>query len=86
MPSQELKNLSPAALKAAMTGGTEEWGERASVYEHIGYVEPQRSRGGHYLKCRCGCERKAKYRAMFNGICMAEGCEFSVHRFVRAAR
>lgn len=68
-----------------MRGGTVEWGERASIREHIGYVEPQDARGGHYLKCRCGCGRKAKFRAMFNGICMAEGCELSMHRMVRQA-
>lgn len=78
-----LNNLSPAALAAAMRGGTAEWGEYASIREHVGYVEPQTARGGHYLKCRCGCGRKAKHRAMFNGICMAEGCELSMHRFVK---
>lgn len=77
----DLRKLSAPALKAAMTGGTTEWGERASINEHIGYVEPQDARGGHYRKCRCGCEGKAKFRAMFNGICMYEGCELSATRF-----
>jgi hypothetical protein len=77
----DLGKLSPAALAAAMKGGTDEWGQRASILEHVGYVEPQTGRGGHYLKCRCGCGQRAKHRAMFNGICMAEGCELSMRRF-----
>lgn len=81
----DLNKLSKPALAAAMKGGTDEWGERASIFEHVGYVEPQTARRGHYLKCRCGCEGRAKHRAMFNGICMAEGCELSMRRFVKAA-
>lgn len=81
-----LNDLSPAALAAAMRGGTAEWGQRASINEHVGYVEPQDARGGHYLKCRCGCGDRAKFRAMFNGICMYEACELACHRFVRQSR
>lgn len=80
------KDMSPAAMRAAMKGGTVEWGQRASIKEHVGYVEKQDARGGHYLKCRCGCGGKAKYRAMFNGICMSEACELSAHRFVKTGR
>lgn len=79
-----LDKLSPAALSAAMRGGTAEWGHRASIREHVGYVERQDARGPNYIKCRCGCGGKAKYRAMFNGICMSEGCELSMHRFVKS--
>lgn len=75
-----MDKLSPAALSAALRGGTMEWGQRASIAEHIGYVEPQDARGRHYLKCRCGCRGKAKFRVMFNGICMHEGCELSARR------
>jgi len=82
----DLNKLSKPALAAAMRGGTVEWGKRASVFEHIGYVEPQDARRGHYRKCRCGCGGKAKFRAMFNGVCMYEGCELSVHRFVKTRR
>lgn len=81
--SDDLNKLSASALSAAMRGGTAEWGQRASIMEHVGYVEPQTARGRHYRKCGCGCGRKAKYRAMFNGICMSEGCELSMHRFVK---
>lgn len=79
-------DMSPAALSAALRGGTVEWGERASIKEHIGYVEKQDARHGHYLKCRCGCGQRAKFRAMFNGICMYEGCELSAHRFAKLRR
>ncbi len=80
-----MKELSPAALSAAMRGGIAEWGQRASIKEHVGYVEQQAARRGRYLKCRCGCGQRAKHRAMFNGICMAEGCELSMRRFVKDA-
>lgn len=82
----DLSKLSPQALSAAMRGGTAEWGQRASINEHVGYVEPQDARRGHYLKCHCGCGGKAKFRSMFNGICMYEGCELSAHRFARQDR
>lgn len=82
----DFSRLSRQAKDAAARGGISEWGERASIREHVGYVEPQTARGPNYCKCRCGCGRKAKYRAMFNGICMGEGCEISMHRFVREAR
>lgn len=82
----DLKNLSPTALRAAMRGGTAEWGQRASISEHIGYVERQDARGQNYRKCRCGCGTKAKFRAMFNGICMYEGCELSAYRFAKRER
>lgn len=84
--TDDLSKLSPAALAAAMRGGTAEWGRRACVGEHIGYVEPQDARRGQYRKCRCGCAGKAKFRAMFNGICMYSGCELSVRRFVKHQR
>lgn len=73
--TRDLTKLSSSALSAAMRGGTVEWGN----------VEPQTARGANYLKCRCGCGRKAKFRAMFNGVCMYEGCEMAAHRFVRSA-
>jgi len=76
----EINKLSPAALKAAVRTGIAEWGQRASIFEHALYVEPQDARRGHYRKCWCGCGRKAKFRLMANGICMSEGCELSMHR------
>lgn len=76
-----LKDLSPAALKAAMRGGTDAWGEHGSVFAHVLYVEPQDARRGRYRKCHCGCGGKAKFRGMANGVCLAEGCELSMHRW-----
>ncbi len=80
MPHPSLNNLSPQALKAAMQGGTQAWGQWGSIDRHVFYVERQDARRGHYLKCRCGCGGKAKFRLMANGICMGEGCELSMHR------
>jgi hypothetical protein len=79
----DLNKLSQPALKAALRTGTQEWGQRASIHEHMIWVEPQTERKGHYLKCRCGCGKKAKFRAMANGICMAEGCELSLRRWAK---
>ncbi len=79
----KLNELSPAALKAAMEGGMEEWGQHGSIFQHRLYVEPQDARGGHYRKCRCGCGTKAKFRLMANGVCMSEGCELSLRRAVK---
>ena len=79
----DLKELSPAALSAAMRGGTDQWGRWGSIEQHLMYVEPQTARGSHYLKCRCSCNGKAKYRVMANGVCMGEGCELSMRRRAR---
>lgn len=81
--SVDLSKLSRAALSAAMRGGTNAWGQYASAEKHIGYVEPQDARRGHYRKCHCGCGKRAKFRAMFNGVCLYEGCEISAHRLVK---
>ncbi len=78
---RSLNELTPAALRAAMTGGPVEWGQRGSVLEHILYAEPQTARRGHYLKCRCGCGGRARFRGMANGVCLAEGCELSIRRW-----
>lgn len=79
----ELNKLSPAALGAAMKTGTESWGMAASIKDHATWAEPQDARKGHYKKCHCGCGKKAKWRLMANGICMGEGCELSVRRWVK---
>jgi hypothetical protein len=81
----KLNDLSPAALSAAMRGGTDLWGQWGSAGDHVMYVEPvhadQRRR-----KCRCGCRRWHTHRAMAHGVCLGTGCELSMHRFARGAR
>ncbi len=78
-----LSGLSPQAFKAALRTGTKGWGQRGSLFDHALYVEPQGARRGHYLKCRCGCGGKARFRLMANGVCMSEGCELSLRRRIR---
>ena len=82
----ELKKLSPAALKAAMSGGTEAWGRWGSIERHIVYIEPQPPRRGQYCKCHCGCGGKARFQAKANGVGVAQGCELSMRRFAAHAR
>jgi hypothetical protein len=79
--SVDLSKLSPAELKAAMTGGTEGWGQRASIADHVIYVKtclPTRR------KCRCGCNRRKTHGLYANGIIMASGCELSMRREAKA--
>ena len=78
-----LSKLSPAALRAAMQGGTQQWGKWGSIAAHVLYVEPQDARRGYYRKCHCGCGQKAKFRLMANGVCMGEGCELSMRRLAK---
>lgn len=80
-----LNDLSPAALKAAMTGGTAGWGVHGSSRSHVRYSEPfpkqeWRRRG----KCHCGCGKKETHLGMANGVSLMSGCELSVARWVRA--
>jgi len=83
MGSSDFNRMSPAALAAAMRGGTAEWGTRASATEHIRYAEPTEHRR---KRCRCGCKGAATHRGMANGICLKSwGCELSVRRWVRNA-
>lgn len=76
----DLNKLSPAALAAAMRGGTSSWGQWGSVLDHAVYVEPQTPNRGQYRKCHCGCGGKAKFGLMANGMCMSVGCELSMRR------
>lgn len=57
----DLTALSAPALSAAMRGGTAEWGEYASAFDHVRYAHqlteqdwPKRKR----RMCRCGCRKK----------------------------
>lgn len=76
----KLNDLSPAALKAAMTGGTSEWGTRASCVEHVRYCEPIYSRSRR--RCYCGCGKRASHVGKANGIALSSGCEMAMKRWV----
>lgn len=79
-----LTRLSPAALSAAMRGGTAEWGERASCFEHVRYCEPiPRDHWKRRRMCRCGCRKRETHSGKANGIALMSGCELEVRRWVR---
>lgn len=77
-----LNDLSPAALKAAMTGGTSSWGQWGSATEHGVYVEPA-NLGRRWRKCHCGCGKRATHRGAANGVTLSLGCELAMRRFAR---
>ena len=79
-----LNDLSPAALKAALRGGTERWGRWGSI-GHIRYAEPIVGRKGR-RKCRCGCGGRRTHMGMANGVALTGGCELSMRRWVRDGR
>ncbi len=81
----DLKSLSPQALRAAMMGGTEAWGEWGSSAHHSVYVEPV-NLGRHWRKCRCGCGKRATHHVAANGVALLLGCEFKAHQFARYLR
>lgn len=76
-----INRLSPAALSAAMRGGTAGWGQRASATEHVRYVEPIAPRSRR--RCYCGCGRRATHSGYANGISLIDGCELSMRRWAR---
>lgn len=79
-----LNDLSPAALKAAMTTGVSGWGRWGSAERHALYVEPaipaMRRR-----KCHCGCGGRISHMTAANGVGLFWGCELSAHRFAKEA-
>lgn len=74
-----LNNLPPEALKAAMIGGTESWGQWGSADQHIRYI--QRAPSALRRRCNCGCKRRASHSGMANGVCLTSGCELSMRRW-----
>ncbi len=77
----ELNKLSPNALKAAVRGGTESWGQWASAAHHARYIEPLSPRSR--LRCHCGCKQRATHSGKANGISLAHGCELSMRRWIK---
>ena len=81
MPA-DLSKLSPAALKAAMTSGTDGWGRWGGLATHARYMEPYESR----RRCRCGCRKRVTHAGRANGVTLATGCAMSMARWVRDGR
>jgi hypothetical protein len=80
----DLSKLPPAALRAAMTGGTAGWGFHSNGMEHVRYIQPIPGSGpGGRRKCRCGCGRRATHLGMANGLALTHGCEMKMRRWVR---
>lgn len=76
----DLKELSPQALRAAMRGGTDQWGTYGSSDAHVRYMEPIWPTWRR--RCPC-CKRRATHKRMANGVCLGTGCELSVRRWVK---
>lgn len=77
-----LSCLPPAALEAAMRGGTESWGQWGSAEHHMLYVVdavPSMRR----RKCRCGCGRLKTHMVAANGVGLYWACEFSARRWAQ---
>lgn len=80
----DLNKLSPAALSAAMRGGTAGWGQVASATEHIRYAQSVRPTSRR--KCRCGCNRRATHMGMANGMALTSGCQLAIQRWIKTGR
>lgn len=77
----DLNKLPPAALSAAMRGGTAGWGQWGSVADHVRYAQPVRPASRR--KCRCGCDKRATHLGMANGVAMATGCQLGIQRWIK---
>lgn len=64
--------------RLASPGG---WGEVGSV-AHVRYSEKITYPGGRRF-CHCGCGRRVTHAGMANGVCLTQGCELSIARWVR---
>jgi len=76
----DLNNLSPNALKAAMQGGTDGWGQHGSSTDHVRYAQPVSPRSRR--RCNCGCKQRSTHLGMANGVALRDGCELSMARWV----
>lgn len=79
----DLNKLSHQALSAAMRGGTSGWGQVGSSTDHVRYSEPLPKRRGRRKNCHCGCGKRVTHAGMANGLCLGQGCEMSMARWVR---
>jgi hypothetical protein len=79
-----LNELTPAALSAAMRGGTSGWGQVASAAEHVRYSQPAQPTSRR--KCHCGCNRRATHMGMANGMALTSGCQLAIQRWIKTGR
>ena len=58
-----------------------DFGKIGSALKHKRYMDfvDKKSR----KKCLCGCETRANFMGMANGVCLIIGCEIYVRRWVR---
>lgn len=56
------------------------WGSHGSIdmQRYIQAKDPKSRR-----RCHCGCKQRSTHLGMANGVCLAEGCELSMRRWVR---
>lgn len=57
------------------------FGKYGSATEHQRYVEKNTYRKQRV--CSCGCNTTATSKGMANGVCLIEGCDLRVRRWVR---
>lgn len=77
----DINKLPPAALSAAMRGGTAAWGQHGSSQAHIRYAHPVQPRSRR--RCHCGCGKRATHLGMANGVALVTGCELAIARWVK---
>ena len=82
----KFNELSPAALKAALVGGTDAWGQWGSAADHVRYAEPYRPDDRRRRNCSCGCKKRSTHMGRTNGITLMSGCELRVARWVKQGR
>jgi hypothetical protein len=74
--------VTPDEVRARLEGGAE-FGTWGSAMEHRRYVELIPGRYRNRRKCHCGCGGKTSHAGMANGLCLTQGCELSMRRWVR---
>lgn len=80
----DLNKLPPAALRAAMSTGTDAWGSFGSAEQHQLYVLPlpKSGRKGRRM-CGCGCRKMSTHYVAANGVGLASGCGMEAHRALK---
>lgn len=82
-----LGELTSPALKAAMQGGTNGWGQWSSAADHVRYAEPYpKEYWRRRRNCPCGCKKRSTHTGSANGVALMSGCELRVARWVKNGR